>query len=68
MKTYTLYLRDRRLGQTVTLTGQFAHDRRAREYARQRLDASPHHEWIEVWDGTARLCRFGVADEIPRAA
>jgi hypothetical protein len=70
MKSYTIYVHDRRLSQRVILAAEFADDRRAHEFAQQRLASSDDYSAVEVWDGAVRLYRLqtpGAAAE-PHAA
>ena len=58
MKPYRILVEDRREGAPSELAAEFAHDARACEFARQRLDTTPMMAAIEVWAGPVRLCRY----------
>jgi hypothetical protein len=62
VKTYKILLKsiDR---DPVELIAELAHDRRARQFARERLESLPQFVAIEVWDGEARLCRLVAGGE-----
>ena len=58
MKTYVLYVHDRRYSvpslDAVTVRG----DARAREIATQRLASSAHYFAAEVWEADRLVCRL----------
>ena len=56
MKDYTIYIHRYGERERQVLFAQLRDDRRAREFAEQRLAASPDHAAVEVWGGAARLC------------
>jgi hypothetical protein len=58
MKAYRILVDDRREDAPRELAAEFAHDARACEFARQRLEATPLMAAIEVWSGLVRLCRY----------
>ena len=62
MKTYTIYVHDRRLRQQVMLAAELADDRRAHEFAEERLASSDDYSAVEVWEGDVRLYRLQAAD------
>lgn len=61
MKSYRILVNDLRAEAPAELAAEFAHDARAREFARQRLEASPSMKAIEVWRDRLKLCRFEAA-------
>ena len=67
MKTYRILVHDLGQSEPIVLAAELAGDRRAREFAHERLASSPDYAAVEVWDGAVRLCRVG-ADEMRRAA
>ncbi|HUZ11269.1 MAG TPA: hypothetical protein VMU93_00270 [Caulobacteraceae bacterium] len=60
MKTYKILVHERRREEPITLVAELSCDQRAREFARDRLASSTRYEFVEVWDGATRLCRFGA--------
>ena len=65
MKTYTVYVHDRRYTAPTLLIADFASDERARDFATQRLASSDHYFAIEVWEDDARLLRLDKSDGKP---
>jgi len=69
MKDYTIYIHRYGQRERQVLYAQLRDDARAREFAGQRLAASPEHAAIEVWDGAAQLCCLSAEPiELPAAA
>jgi hypothetical protein len=60
MKAYRVLIHDLGSAEPVVLTAELASDRRAREFAHQRLASNPDYAAVEVWDGPVRLCRLSV--------
>jgi hypothetical protein len=60
MKTYTIFIHDKRYSVPTLLAENFDHDDHAREYAVARLAASRHYTAIEIWDQDIQLCHLRV--------
>ena len=60
MKAYRVLIHDLASAETVVLTAELAGDRRALEFARERLASSPDYAAVEIWDGPVRLCRLSI--------
>lgn len=58
MKAYRVLVHDVRDADPIELMAELAHDRRAHEFARERLAASPYVRAIEVWRGLVKLCHL----------
>ena len=58
MRAYRILVHDVRDTQPVELIAELAHDRRAHEFARERLSTSPYIRAIEVWRGLVKLCHI----------
>ncbi|MFI4934905.1 MAG: hypothetical protein ACHP7N_09830 [Caulobacterales bacterium] len=67
MKAYTIYVHDLRFEQPILLAAEFKHDKRAREFASERLASCDHYAAIEVWDGGMKLCHL-VSGALEKAA
>ena len=55
VKTYSILVHDRRRPETTSLVAELAHDARAIDFARERLDSSAHYQAIEVWREGVKL-------------
>lgn len=62
MKAYRVLVHDARDVEPVELIAELAHDRRAHEFARERLAASPYVLAIEVWRGAVKLCHLRTGE------
>ena len=60
MKAYRILVHDLTQPEPVVLAAELAGDRRAREFARERLASSRDYAAVEVWDGPVRLCRLSI--------
>ncbi|HZK99381.1 MAG TPA: hypothetical protein VFC47_05740 [Caulobacteraceae bacterium] len=58
MKTYTLYIHDRRYSAPTMDFLTVAGDQRARELAVQRLASSPHYTRAELWEDERLVCEL----------
>ena len=70
MKAYRILVHDARDVEPIELTAVLAHDRRAHEFARERLAGSPYIRAIEVWRGLVKLCHLktGVRESAQAAS
>ena len=58
MKTYQMRIRQLGWDRPMELIAEMRSDRRAIDFARQRLTEQPRILDIEVWSGLTQLCRL----------
>ena len=62
LKTYLLYIHHDRSGVPKLEVITAPNDSAARDLARQRLDESPHHRLVEIWEDDRAVGRIENID------
>jgi hypothetical protein len=62
LKTYTLYIHDRRYSVPTFMAADFPHEDQVREYAATRLLGSQFYTGIEIWDGDLKVFEVRPSD------
>jgi hypothetical protein len=60
VKTYMVYVHDRRYSVPTLLLVNLANDQRAQAFARERLASSNFHTGVEIWDGDDMICNVAA--------